>query len=127
MTVGTTGQRRSQGRDGPGGQAERLARWSLGMLVVFALWTAAFVGLSAIVGRWLGAEMTDGDVAYITQWLPWSAVTLLWVLPLVVGVVLGTRAVRAGAGRGGTAALVLNSLILVLVVAPSLADRLLHL
>ena len=125
MTVGTTGRRR-QG-NGHQGHAERLARWSLGMLVVFALWTAAFVGLSSVVGRWLGAEMTDGDVAYLTAWLPWSAVTLLWVLPLVVGVVLGTRAVRAGAGPAGKAALVLNSLVLVLVVVPSLVDRLLHL
>lgn len=126
MTVGTTG-RRNEHRKGPLGHADRLARWSLGMLVAFSLWTAAFIGLSSVVGRWLGAEMTDGDVASITAWLPWSAVTLLWVLPLVVGVVLGTRAVRAGAGREGKAALVLNGLILVLVVAPSLVDRLLHL
>ncbi|SES47987.1 hypothetical protein SAMN05216199_0016 [Pedococcus cremeus] len=127
MTVGSTGQRHDQRRGSPRTHGERLARWSLGMLVAFALWTAAFVGLSGVVAGWLGADMTGGDVAYIREWLPWSAVTLLWVLPLVVGVVLGGRAVRAGAGREGTAALVLNSLILTLVVAPSLVDRLLHL
>lgn len=125
MTVRTTGRRRYD--SGQRSHAERLARWSLGMLVVFAGWTGAFVGLSGVVGRWLGAEMTDGDVAYLTGWLPWAAVTLLWVLPLVVGVVLGTRAVRAGAGPTGKAALVMNGLILVLVVVPPLTDRLLHL
>ena len=126
MTVGTTGQRRYQGRRGPRSHDERLERWSLGMLVAFALWTAAFIGLSGVVAGWFGADLANGEVAYIEEWLPWAAVTLLWVLPLVVGVVLGARAVQAGAGHGGKAAVVLNSLILVLVVAPSLADRLLH-
>lgn len=126
MTVETRGQHRNR-RSDPQLQAERLARWSFGMLVAFALWTVAFVGLSGVVAGWLGAETTGGDVAYIEEWVPWTAVTLLWVLPVLAGVVLGAQAVRAGAGRAGMAALVLNSLILVLVVGPSLADRLLHL
>jgi hypothetical protein len=97
------------------------------MLVVFALWTAAFIGLSGVVGEWLGAQMEGGQVAHIEAWLPWFAVTLVWVLPLVVGLVLGVQAVRAGAGRAGKAAVVLNSLILGLMVGPPLLDRLLHL
>ncbi|MDF2091280.1 hypothetical protein P0Y31_02900 [Knoellia sp. 3-2P3] len=95
--------------------------------MAFAVWTAAFIGLSGVVGEWLGAEVEGGEVAYIEAWLPWLAASLLWVLPLVAGVVLGVKAVRTGAGRAGKAALVLNTLILVLMVGPSLIDRLLHL
>jgi len=35
------------------------------MLVAFALWTVAFVGLSGVVAGWLGAEMTGGDVLVV--------------------------------------------------------------
>ena len=127
MTVQTRGQHQNHHRTPEQQHAERLARWSFGMLVAFALWTAAFIGLSGVVGEWLGAEVEGGEVAYIEAWLPWLAVSLLWVLPLVAGLVLGVQAVRAGAGRAGKAALVLNTLILVLMVGPSLVDRLLHL
>ena len=126
MTVQTRGHQNHH-RTPEQHDAERFARWSFGMLVAFALWTAAFIGLSGVVGEWLGAEVEGGEVAYIEAWLPWLAVSLLWVLPLVAGVVLGVKAVRAGAGREGKAALVLNTLILVLMVGPSLIDRLLHL
>ena len=127
MTVQTRGHHQNHHRTPEQRHAERLARWSFGMLVAFALWTAAFIGLSGVVGEWLGAEVEGGEVAYIEAWLPWLAVSLLWVLPLVAGMVLGVKAVRAGAGRSGKAALVLNTLILVLMVGPSLIDRLLHL
>ena len=127
MTVQTRGHHQNHHRTPEQHRAERFGRWSFGMLVAFALWTAAFIGLSGVVGEWLGAEVEGGEVAYIDAWLPWLAVSLLWVLPLVIGVVLGVKAVRAGAGRAGKAALVLNTLVLVLMVGPSLIDRLLHL
>ena len=127
MTVQTRGHHQNHHRTPEQHPAERLARWSFGMLVAFGLWTAAFIGFSGRVGEWLGAEVEGGEVAYIEAWLPWLAVSLLWVLPLVAGMVLGVQAVRTGAGRAGKAALVLNTLILVLMVGPSLLDRLLHL
>jgi hypothetical protein len=127
LTVQTRGHHQNHHRTPEQQHAERFARWSFGMLVAFALWTAAFIGLSGVVGEWLGAEVEGGEVAYIEAWLPWLAVSLLWVLPLVAGVVLGVKAVRAGAGQPGKAAVVLNTLILVLMVGPSLIDRLLHL
>lgn len=107
--------------------AHRLARWSLAMLVVFGLWTAAFIALSGVIAQWLGLEVKRGEVVYIEAWVPWLAMTLIWVLPLVAGLALAVPAIRRGASTTGKAALVLNALVLLLVAGPALVDRFAHL
>ena len=123
MTVDTpTPSRRTEDR-----APARRAHWSLAMLPVFAVWTIAFIGLSGLVAQWLGQASTAGEVVYIESWLPWLAVTLTWVAPLVAGVVLGVQAVRRGAGRVGWVGLATNAAVLLLMTGPPLLDRLLHL
>jgi uncharacterized membrane protein YhaH (DUF805 family) len=122
MTVHTETAPRS--RDG---RARREALWSLAMLPVFAVWTIAFVVLSGVVAEWVGLQTQGGEVVYIEAWLPWLAVSFLWVLPLVVGLVLAVRALRSGVGSLAKVALGAHLVALLLALGPSILDRLLHL
>ena len=87
-----------------------LARASLLMPVLFVLVTVAFVALS--------------DGTYVEAWVPWTALTLLWLSPWLAGLVLAVRAHAAGAGHVAGAALLVNALGLVLFGVPALVDRL---
>jgi hypothetical protein len=97
------------------------------MLPVFAVWTIAFVVLSGVVAEWVGLQTQGGEVVYIEAWLPWLAVSFLWVLPLVVGLVLAVRALRSGVGSLAKVALGAHLVALLLALGPSILDRLLHL
>ena len=109
-------------------RASRWARGSFWMLVVFAVWTVAFVVGSGPVAELLGADLqTSGEVAYIEAWLPWTAVTALWVLPLIVGVALGVVARRRGSGTIAWVGIGMNLVVLAAVVAPATIDRLVNL
>lgn len=81
---------------GDGGRARRLAKLSLWMLVVFAAWTVVYIFLAGPVAESFGVG--TGAQGYIEAWLPWIAVSLLWVAPLLAGAVLGGRALALGAG-----------------------------
>ena len=108
--------------------ARREARISLWMLAVFAGWTGAFVVLSSRVAAALGAPMSDGEVVYIEQWAPWIAVTIVWLLPLLVGIGLALDARRrAGEDALARTALVVHCVVVVGATGPALLDRLLHL
>ena len=109
-------------------RASRWAQGSFWMLVVFALWTVAFVVGSGPVAQLLGADLqTSGEVAYIEDWLPWIAVTALWVLPLLVGVALGVVARRRGCGTIAWVGIGMNLAVMAAVVAPATIDRLVNL
>lgn len=105
---------------------DRQALAALWVVPVFVAWTAAFILLSPFVADVLGADVKAGEVVYLESWLAWSVAELLWVAPVVVGVVLAARA-RARGGRLALLALLVNTALLVLVVGPPLADRLLNL
>lgn len=85
------------------------------MLAVFAVWTGAFIAVSGL--------LAGGDVPYLRAWLPWIGATLLWVLPLIIGTLLGVDAVRRGGGRLARLGTGLNVLLLVFLAAPSLISR----
>jgi hypothetical protein len=104
-------------------RARRQAVLSLWMLAFFAAWTAAFVGLSGRVADALGQPTAGGDVVYLEAWVPWIAVTVLWVLPLLVGFALALVSGRHGGGSLARVGLVVNGVLVVLLVGPSLADR----
>ena len=108
-------------------RGRRASIWSLAMLPVFTVWTAAFILLSGVVAGWLGLQTQGGEVVYLEEWLPWIAATLLWALPLVIGVGLAVQGLRRGAGTIAKVALGFNGIALLLMVGPSLIDRFLHL
>lgn len=107
--------------------ARRLASASYWMVAVFAAWTIVFVVASGPVAELFGQATEAGEVVYLDAWLPWLAVTLLWVLPLVAGVVLAVLATTRRVGGYAWGALVVNAAILFLMVGPPLLDRILHL
>lgn len=101
---------------------------SLWMLGVFVVWTVAFIALSAPAARLFGFDTPGGEVPYIENWFGWTAVTLLWVWPLVAGVGLAWHALRRDpAQRLARIALPVNAVLLVVIVAPPVLDRILHL
>ena len=104
----------------------REAALSLWMLLVFAGWTVAYIALSGVVAGWLGLATRGGEVVYIEAWLPWALATLLWVAPLIAGVVLGVLALRQGAGAMAKVGIVVNAVLLLMLTAPALLDRLVN-
>jgi hypothetical protein len=108
-------------------QGRRASVWSLVMLPVFAVWTVAFILLSGVVAGWLGLQTQGGEVVYLEEWLPWIAASILWALPLMIGVGLAVQGLRRGAGTIARVALGVNGIALLLMVGPSLIDRFLHL
>jgi hypothetical protein len=98
------------------------------MLGVFAPWTVLFIVLSGPVASLLGAPVSGGEVAYVEAWVPWIVITIVWLLPLLVGLALALDARRHDPGDGlAGVALALHAVIIVVVAGPSLLDRLLHL
>ena len=110
---------------GDAGRARRLAKLSLWMLVVFAAWTVVYIFLAGPVAESFG--IATGAEGYVESWLPWIAVTFLWVAPLLAGAVLAARALALGAGRLGWIGLAANVVALLALTVPSLVDRLMHL
>lgn len=108
--------------------ARREARISLWMLAAFAVWTVVFVVASGPVARLIGAPTSGGDVVYLREWVPWTVVTIVWLLPLLVGIGLALDAKRRdGREPLARAGLLANAVIVLAVTGPSLLDRLLHL
>lgn len=104
----------------PRSRQRRAAIASVLMPAVFGVWTIAFIVVSGLVA---GAS-SGGVVPYIRPWLPWLGVTALWVLPLAAGLVLGVHAARRGGGPVARVGIVVNAVALVVMVTPSLVDRL---
>jgi hypothetical protein len=101
----------------PSPRARLLAVWSwlmLPMLVVsFGVGYAVGVVLMGALGVPEGGLLTRAGTAGRLAAL---LVLLIGVLPTVGGVLLGRRAVREGAGARGTAALVVNGVVLAYLV-----------
>jgi hypothetical protein len=94
-------------------RGRRLATRSLLMLPMLLL-TAA---VGAFVGFWLlsrhdleGSEPMSAQGGY--GWMVWAVTTAIFLAPAAVGLVLGLRARRHGAGLRGTLGVALNGLIL---------------
>lgn len=99
------------------------------MLAVFVVWTIMFILLSEPVVRFVfGFEPAKpGDTFYVEAWGPWIAITLVWLAPVVAGLVLAVVAVRRGAGVLGWSALVFHGLLLLVFTVPNIIERLLTL
>ncbi len=106
--------------------ASRWAQGSFWALAVFALWTVAFVVASGPLAQVLGSDVQPtGEVAYIEGWAPWIGITVLWVLPLLVGIALGVVARVRGCGTIALVGIGMNVAVLLFVVVPAVVDRIL--
>lgn len=113
----------------PSDAARRLARLSLWMLLVFVVWTIIHILATEPMQRILFGFTPSypGDTFYIEAWGPWIAVTLVWLIPLIVGLVLAAAAARRGAGRLAWVALAVHGLLLAWITIPNVIDRLINL
>lgn len=114
MNVQTPAQGRSHQPWSPG----RLTRWSLLMIVVYVVWALVLgMTLGALLMSWLG--LSEGDLLLMAGgaggWLSSIAMSALIAVPLVLGTVLGVKAVRRGSRRVWIA-LVINVLLLAQIV-----------
>jgi len=124
MTVQSAGPSRAHVRL----TASRWVQGSFWMLAVFALWTVAFVVASGPLAQVLGADIQPtGEVTYIEGWAQWIGVTVLWVLPLLVGIALGVVARVRGCGTIAWVGIGMNVAVLLFVVVPAVVDRILTL
>lgn len=82
------------------------------MLAVFVVWTILFILLSEPVVRFVfGFEPAKpGDTFYVEAWGPWIAITLVWLAPVVAGLVLA-----------------FHGLLLLVFTVPNIIERLLTL
>lgn len=106
----------------------REARISLWMLAVFVVWTMLFIAVSGWVATFVGLPTSGGEVLYLEEWVPWIAVTTVWLLPLLVGLGLGLDASRRDrSDTTAKVAVLLHAVIMAGVAGPALLDRLVHL
>ncbi len=96
------------------------------MLPVFAVWTIIYIFASEPIVRSLfGVGPSEpGEAFYIEAWGPWLVVTLLWVAPLVVGLVLGVLGAVKGAGKLAWWAVAVHGALLLFLLVPNIVDRL---
>jgi hypothetical protein len=106
--------------------ARRLVLASWVMLPVFVVWTLLFIFFSRpLVGLIFGFEAGGpGDTFYVEAWGPWIAITLVWLAPVVAGVVLAALAVRSGARKVAWGALIVHGLLFAALTVPNIVERL---
>ncbi len=96
------------------------------MLPVFAVWTIIFIFASEPITRLLfGFTPSEpGDTFYIEAWGPWIATTLLWLAPVVAGLVLAVLAAVKGAGKLAWWAIAVHGALFLFFTVPNVIDRL---
>lgn len=96
------------------------------MLPIFAVWTVAFILLTEPMQRILFGftPSSPGDTFYVEAWGPWIAITLVWLAPVVAGLVLALVAAVRRAGKRAWWALGVHGLLLAFFIIPNVIDRL---
>lgn len=96
------------------------------MLPVFAVWTVIFIFASEPMVRFLfGFEpAAPGETFYIEAWGPWIATTLLWLAPVVAGLVLGVLGAVKGAGKLAWWAVAVHGALFLFFTVPNVVERL---
>lgn len=96
------------------------------MLAVFVVWTVLASLFTEPVLRLLFgfAPSEPGDTFYVEAWGPWIAITLLWLAPVVVGLVLAVIAAQRGAGKVAWGALAVHGVLLLGFTVPNVIERL---
>ncbi len=72
-------------------------------------------------GHDVNGERTD---EYIEAWIPWIATTLLWLAPVIVGLVLAVLAAARGAGKLAWWAIGIHGLLVAFITIPNVIERL---
>lgn len=68
-----------------------------------------------------------GDSFYVEAWGPWIVLALLWLAPLLAGLVLAVIAVKRRAGKSAWWAIAVHGLLLLSFTVPNIIERLLTL
>ena len=106
-----------------------LVRLSWWMLPTFAAWTVLFIVASEpILTIVFGfTSSIPGETFDIEEWGPWSAVTTVWLVPVLIGLVSSSIALRRGAGKAAWASLAVHLAIFVFLTVPNIIERFLFL
>jgi hypothetical protein len=106
-----------------------LVRLSWWMLPAFAAWTGVYIFASEpILSLVFGfAPSVPGDTFYVEDWAPWIAVTISWLLPILIGLVSSAVALRRGAGKAGWGPFLLHAALFVFLTVPNIIERALYL
>lgn len=99
------------------------------MLAAFVAWSVLFILFSEPMLHLLFGftPSRPGDTFYVEAWGPWIAITLAWLFPVLIGLVLAALALRAGAGAAAWTALAVHGVLFVGFTVPNVIDRLLTL
>jgi hypothetical protein len=106
-----------------------LIRISWWMLPAFAAWTAVYIFASEPILRTVFgfAPSAPGETLYIEEWGPWIAVTISWLLPILIGMVASALALRRGAGKQAWVSLLIHLALFLFLTLPNIIERLLFL
>lgn len=106
-----------------------LVRLSWWMFPAFAAWTAIFIFASepilAIVFGF--TPSVPGETFYIEDWGPWIAVTVIWLVPILIGLASSSIALRRGAGKAALFPLLIHLAVFVFLTVPNIIERALSL
>ncbi len=99
------------------------------MLPAFAAWTIVYIFASEpILSLVFGfTPSIPGESFYIEEWGPWIAVTIVWLSPIVTGLVSSAMAIRRCAGKAAWTPFVIHLVIFVFLTVPNIIERILFL
>jgi hypothetical protein len=106
-----------------------LVRLSWWMLPTFAAWTVLFIFASEpILSTVFGfTPSIPGETFYIKEWGPWIAVTMVWLVPVLIGLASSAIALRRGAGKAAWVPFVVHLTMFGFVTVPNIIERILFL
>jgi hypothetical protein len=104
----------------------RLAWW---MFPAFAVWTVVFIFasepiLSIVFGF---TPSVPGETFYIEDWVPWIAVTMIWLVPILIGLTSSSIALRRGAGKSARTPFLIHLALVIFLTVPNIIERVLFL
>lgn len=110
-------------------RTRRLALLSWWMLPAFVAWSAIYILLSEPILRLVFGftPSQPGDSFYVEAWGPWIVLALLWLAPLLAGLVLAVIAVKRRAGKSAWWAIAVHGLLLLSFTVPNIIERFLTL
>lgn len=96
------------------------------MVPVFVVWSGIAIVAAEPVQRVVFGFVPSvpGETFYLEAWGPWIAFTVLWLGPLVAGIVISSIALKWGAGRSAMFSLAVHSGLFLIFTVPNIIERL---
>ena len=100
----------------------RLAWW---MFPAFAAWTMLYIfAAEPILSIFFGfTPSVPGETFYIYEWGPWIAVTLSWLVPILIGLTSSSIALRRGAGKSARTPFLIHLALFLVLTVPNIIER----